>query len=194
MYRPRIFISHCEKKMAPTEYAMRIISLLGCEPVIAERQAKGSKSVNGVVNMGMNSCDAVIVIATADLKNGKKYSPSSGVSLELGKLKNSRKFKSKYFIVKQDNVDLSAMNEEARYTFSDSNYGPIAEAILIELGSMELYTNSVSLHTGDREISKFIETLFSLRKAGENGHLNNPSFKLAVQEFTQKLVDLIIQK
>lgn len=60
MKKNRIFITHCETNLCPTEYAIEIIFLIGCIPVIAEKEPKLSRTVRNVVYDSMDSCDAVI--------------------------------------------------------------------------------------------------------------------------------------
>ena len=172
--------------MAPTEYAMRIIELLGCEPIIAERQPKGSNSVNDVVRNILETCDAAIVIATKDLQNGDTFSPSNGVSVEMGLLETNPKFKSKYFVVIEEGVTLSAMNNMAWTSFKKNDFGPIATAILVELGSMNLYKNYYEMPGSELEMHKLIETLSQLKKMGENGNLDNELFREAAQKLLNK--------
>ncbi len=186
--RPRIFISHCEKNMAPTEYAMRIIDLMGCEPLIAERQPKGSSSVNDVVRNLIESCDAALVIATGDQLNGDKFSPSNGVSVELGLLETIPKLKNKYFVVIEEGISLSAMNNMARYSFLKNDYSSIATAILIELGSMKLFRNYYEMPGSDLNLHNVIETLSDLKRLGESGVLNNDVFKSSVHEQINKFI------
>ncbi len=186
--RPKIFISHCEKNMAPTKFAMRILELIGCEPLIAENQPKGSKSVLEVVTQLLDCCDAAIVIATADQKNGDNYSPSNGVSEELGILKNNEKYKNRFFLCLQEGVVLSAMNSIARYSFTADNYSPIAEAILCELGSMNLFKNYYEMPGSDLDIHLLLEALNSLKELGQSGVLNNEMFTSAVSEQINKFI------
>jgi hypothetical protein len=178
--------------MAPTNFAMRIVELLGCIPIIAERQPKGSNSVHEVVTNNMNSCDAVIVIATRDQNNGENYSPSNGVSEELGILKNSEKFKNKYFVILEKGVVLSAMNSTARYSFTSDNLAPLAEAILIELGSMGIFRNYYEMPGSEMEVHKLMETLAALKMTVNNGHLNKDKFKDAVEEIIQQFVNQLV--
>jgi hypothetical protein len=190
--RPKIFISHCEKKMAPTQYAMRIIELIGCIPIIAEKQPKGSNSVHEVVVNTMDQCDAVIVIATADQKNGDKYSPSNGVSEELGILKTSPKFKNKYFVIIEEGVSLSAMDSIARYSFSKNNYGTIAEAILIELGSLGIFRNYYEMPGSNMQIHILMETLASFKLLVNAGHLNKDQIRESMVDIIKQFIDPIL--
>lgn len=192
--KPKIFISHCQDNMAPTEYAMRIIRLLGCEPIIAEDQAKGSRTVNEVVVEHMENCDAVIVIATADVKKDEnKYTPSSGVIMEIGRLSDSDKFKNRYFIVKEDNVVLSAMSAENRYSFTAGNFGPIAHAILLELGAMGLFQNYHEMPGSQMQMHTLMETLDSLKKIKNNGHLPREMAEPVIKQAIQDLLDRIFE-
>ncbi len=140
---PRIFICHSETNFAPTDYAIRIIDLIGCVPVIAENQPKLSRNVSTLVSDTIETCDAVVVIATPDrdTPNGNGKEPSQGVLIEIGQLQKNRKFKGKYFFIKEKSVVLSPMVDEARYEFENGNYSSIAEAILIELRGMKLFRN-----------------------------------------------------
>ena len=131
MQRKRVFISHSENNFGPTEYAIRIIDLIGCVPVIAEREPKLSRTVASLVFDSRDSCDAVVVIATSDRDGTNGKEPSQGVLVEIGQLQENEKFTGKYFIIKEESVVLGPMIPEARYKFSMSNYAPLAEAILI---------------------------------------------------------------
>lgn len=191
--RPKIFISHSQQNMAPTLFAMRIIELLGCTPIIAERQAKGSSSVNDAVRKLIDNCDAAIVIVTGEYINGDKLSPSSGVSVELGILESIPKFKNKYFVVIQDGVSMSAMNGMAWTSFSLDNLAPIAESILVELGSMKLFRNYYELPGSDMELHTLLDVLHDLRKLGASGVLNNEEFKSAVAQQLNKFIAKFVQ-
>ena len=186
--KPKIFISHCEKNMGPTDYASRIIDLIGCEPIIAEKMPKGSSSVLDDVKNNLNYCDAVVVIATADQRNGEKFSPSNGVSEELGILKSNEKFKGKFFVIIEDGVVLSAMNDIAWYTFSKNNYALIAEAILIELGSMGLFRNYYEMPGSELEIHRLMETLSSLRDLVEKKQIQKDVYNEAVEQMIRGLL------
>ena len=172
----------------PTDFAAKIIKLIGCEPVIAEVQPKGSKSVHDVVSDAMNSCDAVIVIATADLQNGEKSSPSSGISEELGILKAPEKLKGKYFVILEQGVVLSAMNSIARYSFTKEDLSQIAIAILIELGSMGLFRNYYEMPGSELQIHKLMETLASLKDHVEKGHIQKDVYNEVVEKGIRELL------
>lgn len=191
--RPRIFISHCEKNMGPTEYAMRIIELMGCEPMLAERQPKGSNSVNDVVRNLLDTCDAALVIATGDLPNGNSKSPSNGVSVELGLLETNPKFKNKYFVFVEEGVVLSAMNGMARYTFKKEDYSQIATAILVELGSMNLFRNYYEMPGSDIGLHKVVEALSDLQKLGATGVLANETFIASAKEQINQFISNFVK-
>ena len=147
-----MFISHCENELKPTDYAIRLIDLIGCVPVIAEREPKLSRTVQSLVSDTMDSCDAVVVIATPDRDSTNGKEPSQGVLVEIGQLQQNEKFKGKYFIIKEESVVLGAMIPEARYKFSMSDHAPIAEALLLELGSMGLFRNYFEIPGSDYKI------------------------------------------
>ena len=189
MQRKRVFISHNKNSFGPTEYAIRIIDLVGCVPVIAEREPKLSRTVASLVFDSMDSCDAVVVIATSgrDGTNGKE--PSPGVLVEIGQLQKNEKFTEKYFIIKEESVDLGPMIPEARYKFSMPNYAPLAEAILIELGSMDLFRNYYELPGSDLKIHELMETLSQLKDLGKKGVLKQEIFKEHVENVIRKTVN-----
>ncbi len=141
MPKKKVFVSHCEGELKPTDYAIRIIDLIGCVPVIAEREPKLSRNVLSLVSDTMDSCDAVVVIATPDRDGTNGKEPSQGVLVEIGQLQQNGKFEGKYFILKEESVVLGPMIPEARYKFNMSDHAPIAEALLLELGSMGLFRN-----------------------------------------------------
>lgn len=188
MQRPRVFITHCDKKIEPTAFAARIINLIGCTPVIAEAQSRLSKSVLNFVIGSMNSCDAVVVLATCD----NNTSPSQGVLLEIGKLQKTRKFKGKYIIIKEDKAVLSPMIEEARYNFSIRNFGPIAEAILLELGSMGLFRNYYEMPGSEMQVHELIGTLSSLKSLSKKNGINRKLFSASAKNLVQGFVNKII--
>lgn len=163
MGKHRIFISHCENNLEPTDYAIRIIDLIGCVPVIVEKEPKRSRPVSSLVNDTLESCDAAIVIATPDLDGSSGKVPSQGVLVEIGILQSLPQFKNKYVIIKENSVVLSPMISEAHYKFEMGNYGPIAEAILLELGSMSLFRNYYELPGSDLQIHELMDTLPQLR-------------------------------
>ncbi len=176
MPRKRVFISHCENNMGPTDYAIRIIDLIGCIPVITEREPKLSRSVSNLVSASMDSCDAVVVIATPDGDGTNGKGPSQGVLVEIGQLQKIGKFNGKYFIIKEESVSLSPMIPEARYKFSRSDYAPIAEAILIELGSMDIFRNYFELPGSDYMIHELMGTLSQLKDLRKKGALTKEQF------------------
>ena len=189
MAKPRVFISHCENNFGPTDFAIRIIDLIGCTPVIAEKQPKLSRTVLGLVFDSMNSCDAVIVIATADRDNQSGKEPSQGVLVEIGQLQKTEKFKGKYVIIKEKSVVLGPMIPEARYKFNGKDLSPIAEAILIELGSMGLFKNYYELPGSDmRMMYELMDVLSQFRDLAKKGALKQESFKEAVEDLIRKAV------
>lgn len=187
MKRNRIFITHCEANFGPTEYAIEIIFLIGCIPVIAEKEPKLSRTVRNVVYDSMDSCDAVIVMATPDLdgKNGK--TPSQSVVDEIGQLQRSEKFKNRYIIIKEETVVFGPMITEAYYEFSMLNYGPIAKAILTELKSMELFRNYYELPGSDLDLHELMENVQNLQDLRKKGILSQQDFKGAINTIVTKL-------
>ena len=185
----RVFISHNETNFGPTEYAISIIDLIGCIPVIAEKEPRLSRTVRSLVSGSMNSCDAAIVIATPDRKGIDGKEPSQGVLVEIGQLQENEKFKGKYVIIKEESVVLGPMIPESRYKFSKSNYGPIAESILIELGGMGLFRNYYEIPGSDLQIHELMETLYQLRELGLKGALKPEYFKNTVEEVIKKTVE-----
>lgn len=178
--------------MEATDYAIRIIHALGCIPVVAEHQPKKSKTVQLVVIDTMNSCDAVVVIATPDLPNGNKFSPSSGVSEELGILKNTKKWNNKYFVIKEESVVLSAMSPEARYKFSKENFSEIAFAIIIELGAMKLFKNYYELKGSELKIHELLEIFHHIKELFEKGTMNKKEVEKYVKSCSSQIVNSII--
>lgn len=192
MQKPRIFISHCEDNFKPTDYAIRIIDAIGCTPVIAQKQPKLSRPVSNLVVSTFDTCDIILVIATADLKDKNGYAPSRGVLQEIGMIKKSRKHKGKYFIVKEQSVNLGAMSNETYYKFTKTNLAPIAEAILIELGSMGAFKNYFELKGSEYKFHEFIDSLHSLKELNGKGHLKSDFFENAVTDLISKAVNKIL--
>jgi hypothetical protein len=173
---------------------MRLLHYLGCIPVIAENMPRSTRTIPDIVNASMDSCDAVIVIATADLDEAHNSHPSQGVLIELGILKNSEKFKGKYFIIKEDCVNLSPMIPDSRYKFTNADFGPIAEAIIIELTSIGLLRNYYELKGSDLKIHELMEYLDQLRDLVNNHVLSSENFEECVENLIRNTVDRIVKR
>jgi hypothetical protein len=119
-------------------------------------------------------------------------SPSQGVLIELGQLQKSEKFKGRYFIVKEETVNFGPMIPEARYSFSMLNFSQIAEAILIELGSMGLFRNYYEIKGSELRIHELIETLAQLKELADKNIFNKEQFKEHVEKVIQEIVDRVI--
>lgn len=192
MPKPRIFISHSENNRGPTDFTIKILHYLGCIPVIAEDLPRSNFSVPALVADTMDSCDAVIVIATPDTGDKDAKNPSQGVLIEIGQLQKSEKFQGKYFIIKEESVALSPMIPESRYKFSDNNYGPIAEAIIIELTSMGFLKNYYELKGSDLKIHELMETLDQLRELANKNVFEKNRFREYVEKVIRDTVEKII--
>jgi hypothetical protein len=142
----------------------------------------------------MDSCDAVIIIATPDAGEIDRKNPSQGVLVEIGQLQKSEKFQGRYFIIKEESVALSPMIPEARYKFSDNNYGPIAEAIIIELTSMGLLKNYYELKGSDLKIHELMETLDQLRELANKNVFDKNLFKELVEKVVRDTVEKIMER
>lgn len=190
MAEPRIFISHSETNFSPTDYAIRIIDLLGCIPVIAEQQPKLSRPVQNLVCDTMDSCDAAIVIATPDRDGPYGKEPSQGVLWEMGRLKDHPKLKNRYIIIKEKSVSLGPMIPAATYEFEDGNYSPIAEAILIELNSMGLFSNYYSLPGSDiKELQTLMEIFSKLRDLIKKRIITKDMVEKIAQNMTKNIIE-----
>jgi hypothetical protein len=189
--KPKIFISHCESNFEPTDFAIRIIDALGCIPVIAETQPKLSRNVGSLVKSSLDSCDAVIVIATPDNDSPKGKTPSQAVSVEIGRIQEIKKFENRYVIIKEETVKFGPMIPEVYYKFSMNNFGPIAEAILIELGSMGLFKNHYELRGSELQIQELMETLAKLRDLFQSNLLKDESLKEIVEKLAQQMIDVV---
>lgn len=194
MKKPRVFISHCENNFEPTDFAIRVIDLIGCTPVIAETQPKLSRTVFGLVSGTLDSCDVVIVIATPDSDSEQGKKSSEGVLVEIGMLLQSDKFKNKFAIIKEQSVNFGPMIPQARYKFQMGNYAPIAEAILVELSSMGFFKNYFELNGSEWKFHEFMDSIYSLKELNEKGHLNTEYFENAVKDLMTKVVNKIIGK
>lgn len=194
MGKPRIFISHCQNdNTGPTEYAANLIYLLGCIPVIAEDEPKLAKSVQHMVTDSMNSCDAVLVVATPDNNGGSANVPSPGVLVEIGKMQEIDRFKGRCIVVKEESVSLTPMVNVTYYKFSLSDYSNIARALLIELGSMGLFCNYYGLPGSELALHELIEILSQLRDLRQRGALDHESFIKSVEDNIRKIVEKITQ-
>ncbi|MFA4825337.1 MAG: TIR domain-containing protein [Methanoregula sp.] len=189
--KPRIFISHCERNFGPTDYAIRIIDALGCIPVIAEKQPKLSRNVGSLVKSSMDSCEAVIVIATPDDDSPTGKTPSQAVSIEIGMIKKTKKFENRCIIIKEISVKFGSMVQEVYYPFSMDDFSPIAEAILIELGSMGLFKNHYELRGSELQIQELMETLSKLRDLFQSDLLKDESLKEIIEELSKQMIDVV---
>ncbi|MEN6609353.1 MAG: TIR domain-containing protein [Methanoregulaceae archaeon] len=189
--KPKIFLSHCERNFGPTDFAIRIIDALGCIPVIAEKQPKLSRNVGSLVKHSMDSSDAVIVIATPDDDSPTGKTPSQAVSVEIGRVQEIKKFENRYVIIKEETVKLGSMIPEVYYRFTMENYAPIAEAILIELGSMGLFKNHYELRGSELQIQELMETLAKLRDLFQSRLLKDESLKEISEELTRQLIETV---
>lgn len=192
MSKPRIFISHSEKNRGPTDFTIKILHYLGCVPVIAEDLPRSNFSIPTLVKDSIDSCDAVIIIATPDIGENEGKNPSQGVLVEIGQLQKSVKFQGKYFIIKEESVVFGPMIPEARYKFSENNYGPIAEAIIIELTSMGLLKNYYELKGSDLKIHELMETLDQLRELANKEVFDKNRFREYVEKVVRDTVEKII--
>jgi hypothetical protein len=190
--KPRIFISHNEKNREPTDYTIRLLRYLGCSPIIAEEMPHFNRTVSNLVDNSMEACDAVIVIATPDMDGTLGKSPSQGVLVEIGKIQNNEKFKGKYFIIKEETVILGPMIPEARYKFSLSNFGPIAEAVLIELGSMGFFKNYYEMKGSELKIHELIETLAQLKELFDKNVFDKQEFKQHSERVIQEMIGRVL--
>ena len=189
--KPRIFISHCERNFGPTDFAIRIIDALGCIPVIAETQPKLSRNIGSLVKSSMDSCDAVIVIATPDDDSPKGKTPSQAVSVEIGRIQEIKKFENRYVIIKEETVKFGSMIPEVYYKFTMNDYGPIAEAILIELGSMGLFKNHYELRGSELQIQELMETLVKLRDLFQSKLLKEEGLKEVIDELSKRMIEVV---
>jgi Predicted nucleotide-binding protein containing TIR-like domain len=189
MGKKKVFISHCENNFEPTDYAISIVDLIGCIPVVAEREPKLSRTVRSLVSDSLDSCDAVIVIATPDHNGSKGKEPSQGVLVEIGQIQKIEKLKDKYVIIKEKSVVFGPMVPEARYKFTMPNYGPIAEAILIELGSMGLFSNYYALPGSDLKIHELMEVLSQLKEWSSKKMISPEIFNSHVEDLIRKTIE-----
>lgn len=195
MAKKRIFISHCETNFTPTNYAINIIDLIGCTPVIAEKEPKLSRNVRSLVDGTMESCDAAIVIATpdGDTKDGKGKQPSASVLVEIGNLQKDPKFKGKYVIIKEENVVLpNPMISEYHYKFNMSDFSRIAIAILVELGSMSMFRNYYQFSWSDLQLHDLLDALSSLKDMRDKGFLTPDQFKTNAKDMIEKVSNKIL--
>lgn len=193
MGKPRIFISHCESNFEPTDYAIRIVDAIGCVPVVAEKEPKLSRIVRSLAYDTLESCDAAVVIATPDSDSALGKSPSQGVLVEIGRIQSLDAFKGKYVIIQEESVVLSPMIPEARYKFKMGNYGPLAEAILVELGSMGLFRNYYEIPGSDMQIHELMDTLSQLKELREKGVLKQEHYKSTITDVVKRMVEQLIK-
>ncbi len=168
MIRPKVFICHNEVNFRPTEFAIRIVDLIGCTPVIAEKEPKLSRVVSEHVFETMDSCDAVILIATPDEDSPHGKTCSQSVFTELVSLQKSEKFKGRYVVIKEESVAFPKtpmIQIPAYYEFKEPDLSPIAEAILVELGGMKLFRNAYEFYSNDMIIHELTGMLSQLKDA-----------------------------
>jgi hypothetical protein len=196
-HKPKVFVSHCEASTGPTEYCCRIIDLVGCTPVLAETQPKFARPVPGVVHGVMDDCDAAVVLLTADDKVGERFQPSRSVTVEVGNLQTHPSLKGKYLVIKEESVELGAMQVETYTTFTSGNYGPIATAVISELGAMGLFLNHHSVPGSDFPLLRLAEVAANIRGLARNMTLDKPTldsiidqagetFKVAIRQYLEQ--------
>ena len=112
-----------------------------------------------------------------------------GVLVEIGQLQQNEKFKGKYFIIKEESVVLGPMIPEARYKFSMSDYAPIAEALLLELGSMGIFRNYFEIPGSDNKVHELMETLSQLKDLGKKGALKKEQFNEIIEQLIRKTIE-----
>lgn len=191
-YGKKVFICHNEVNFGPTDYAIRIIDYIGCIPVIAEKQPKLSKPVRSLVTDSMDSCDATIVIATPDRDGPNGKEPSQSVLVEIGRLQESKKFKERYIIIKEESVMLGPMIPETYYKFNNTNYSGIAEAILIELSSMGLFKNYYELPGSEINIHDLLQNLYQLKNLRK--FIEPEPFNKTIEDLIRKTVDMVLKE
>jgi hypothetical protein len=69
-----------------------------------------------------------------------------------------------------------------------SNYAPIAEAIVIELGSMRLFRNYYELPGSDSNIHELMEIFYQLREMGIKKELSPENFERVIEELIRNTV------
>jgi hypothetical protein len=94
-------------------------------------------------------------------------------------------------IIKEETVKFGPMIPEVYYKFSMNNFGPIAEAILIELGSMGLFKNHYELRGSELQIQELMETLAKLRDLFQSNLLKDESLKEIVEKLAQQMIDVV---
>jgi hypothetical protein len=139
----------------------------------------------------MDSCDAVIVIATPDDDSPMGKTPSQAVSVEIGRIQEIKKFENRYVIIKEETVKFGSMIPEVYYKFTMNDYGPIAEAILIELGSMGLFKNHYELRGSELQIQELMETLVKLRDLFQSKLLKEEGLKEVIDELSIRMIEVV---
>jgi len=189
MARPRVFISHCADHDRPTQFAARIIASLGCVPVIAEDQPSLARTVPALVQGTMDSCAAVMIIATRDARRGTDWEASSSVVAELTTAQSDPRWKGRYFVVKEKGVVLSPLNPIAYRTFTARDVSPIAEAILLELSAMQLFSNYYAMSGSEYGLAELADVLAALRDLQERGVLQREQVARAIKDQFDKMID-----
>jgi nucleoside 2-deoxyribosyltransferase len=139
----------------------------------------------------MDSCDAVIIIATPDDDSPSGKTPSQAVSVEIGRIQAMEKFQNRYVIIKEKTVKLGSMIPEVYYKFSMDDNSQIAEAILIELGSMGLFKNHYELRGSELHIQELMETLAKLRDLFQSHLLKEEGLKEIIEELANQMIDIV---
>jgi len=187
--KPRIFISHCESNIEPTNYAIQIIHNIGCIPVVAEIEPKLSKTVPTLVSGKMESCDVVLIIATPDRVHNKEKEPSQSVCLEIGNVQKMERFKEKYFIIKEETTYLGPLIPETHYRFSMNDFSQIAIAILTEMRGMEYFKNYYEMQGSELNLDKLMVICFQLKELQKNGVLTLQEILKKIDEEIRKRID-----
>jgi hypothetical protein len=196
-HKPKIFVSHCERTPGPTEFSCRLIDLMGCIPVLAEAEPKFTRPVSGVVHGGMDECDAAIVLLTPDDNVGGHWHPSGSVTVEVGNLQTHPTLKGRFLVLKEESVELPAMQNETYTVFKPGNYGPIATALLSELGALGLFINHHAMAGSDFPLQGLADMASNIRGLARTVALDKETldriidqagetFKVAIRQYMER--------
>jgi predicted nucleotide-binding protein len=132
----RIFISHGTQTDA-LDKVERFIRTLGPVPVIVKHEPSGGAAVDDMVPALMESCDAVVVLATSDEAVGDRRQPRPNVLHEIGLAQE--KLKGRVIYLKETGCTFpSNINPKIWEDFTQTDLAPAFMKIAKELKAFKL--------------------------------------------------------
>lgn len=129
--QPRIFLSHGSAENV-LDAVSRFVEDLGFVPVVMKRSATQGAAVDDAVPALMDSCDAIVVLATADDKQqDETFNPRPNVIHEIGLAQSM--MPTRIIYLKEDGaVFPSNIAPKLWESFERGNYGPVFSKLVRE--------------------------------------------------------------